>query len=144
MMRIRSHRHFDTRSFIVFCIIGIFNTLINYFVFFISLVYANFNYLAAGACGFLTGALSGFFLNRQCTFKSDIQLVPGLATYFLIQIFCLLLHTLIQYLSIRLLEASQVFSQLPSIFITLIVNYNLSKRYIFRKADSSSKRNALE
>ncbi len=133
MMLNSRNSDFDTRSFILFCVVGIVNTLINYFFFITFLVFFNFNYLAAGACGFLTGALSGFFLNRRWSFKSDVQLVRGLTTYLMIQMFCLLLHSVIQYLSISLLEVSQVFSQFPGIFITLFFNYNLSKRYIFRK-----------
>ena len=70
------------RTFLIFCSIGAFNTLVNYGVFLFSLHYVGLQFSIAGMIGFLSGAITGFILNRKLTFNSSIsifdQKCPGI------------------------------------------------------------------
>ena len=120
-----------SRVFLSFCCVGLFNTLVNYGVFFLMMHGLHWHYLAAGVSGFLSGAVTGFFLNRGLTFKSDVAYGRGFAAYLLLQILCLGVHCWIQFLSVRLFDMPPTGSQLPGIVVTTFLNYGLSKRFVF-------------
>jgi putative flippase GtrA len=125
-----------SRSFAIFCCMGVLNTLINYVVFMVALRGLQIYYPLAGAMGFLSGAVTGFFLNRAFSFKSQVSTGFGLTRYLLVQVFCLGVHSAAQMLCVQLLSVPQGWSQLPGIVVTTFLNYNLSKRFVFaRKED---------
>ena len=124
-------------SFLIFCYIGVFNTLINYSIFMYLISYMGLNYLYAGACGFVSGAVSGFFLNRKFTFKNSIKIFPGLSAYLFLQSGCLVLNSCIQFIVVEYFLVSPRLSQLPAITVTLFLNYIISKKFIFLKKDSN-------
>ena len=70
-----------------FIMVGVLNTVINYGVFILLFIAFNLIYFVAGAIGFLSGSVSGFFLNRLWTFKSKIPIARGFPKYFFI-LFC--------------------------------------------------------
>ncbi len=122
--------------FLIFCCIGVLNTFINYSVFLCLISYMGLNYLYAGVCGFLSGAVSGFFLNRKFTFKNSIRIFPGLSAYLFLQFGCLVLSSSIQFVVVEYFLVPTRLSQFPAITVTLFLNYIISQKYIFKIKDS--------
>ncbi len=125
-------KHFNLKanSFIKFCLIGLFNTGLNYLVFYL-LISMKFNPLLAGSMGFLSGAVTGFILNRRYTFASDISFFLGFKKYFILQLVCLSVHFCVQFFFLYVLLFPKLFSQIPGIFFTSLLNYFLSRKYVF-------------
>ena len=119
--------------FLKFSLVGVLNTILNYFVFIIFLLYLNIEYWISGIIGFFSGAILGFFLNRSFTFSSNINKKNGLIKYLLIQIFCLSVHICIQIFSVEFFSVNKAFSQIVSIIITVFINFYLVKNLIFNK-----------
>ena len=121
------------REFGKFVIVGVLNTTINYGIFVLLFLALNLVYYAAGAIGFLSGAVSGFFLNRLWTFKSKVPIAEGFIKYFIIQLFCLGVHIATQIGVTELLGVPEIFSQLAGIAITTFMNFFISRAVVFKK-----------
>jgi len=116
-----------------FIMVGVLNTVINYGVFILLFIAFNLIYFVAGAIGFLSGAVSGFFLNRLWTFKSKVPIAEGFIKYFIIQLFCLGIHIATQIGVTELLGVPEIFSQLAGIAITTFMNFFISRAIVFKK-----------
>jgi putative flippase GtrA len=114
-----------------FVIVGILNTTINYGVFVLLFSTLNFLYFVAGAFGFVSGAVPGFFLNRLWTFKSDVPIAAGFLKYFIIQLFCLGAHITTQICVTEILGVPEIFSQLAGITVTTFLNFFISRAIVF-------------
>ena len=118
--------------FIRFCIVGILNTSVNYLVFLIFFRLLDIPYLLAGITGFLSGAVTGFFLNRSWTFQANhLRIGSGLLRYFLVQIVSLLGHTLTLYILTEYFYIIAELSQLFAIATSTLINFFLSRKYVF-------------
>lgn len=117
--------------FFKFCAVGFFNTAANYLIFLAALRYTSFTYLVCGVLGYLTGSYTGYFLNRLWTFNSNNPFVSGFLKYQGIQLFCMLINLVVQYVSVVNVGISKEWSQLPGIIFTTFVNYHLSRFYVF-------------
>ena len=120
-------------EFSKFVVVGIINTSINYGIFILLLLKLNFVYFIAGAIGFFSGAISGFFLNRFWTFKSDVPITIGLYKYFNVQLFCLVAHLTTQIGVTKLFGISEILSQLAGVIVTTFINFFISKTIVFNK-----------
>ncbi|MDP4268451.1 MAG: GtrA family protein [Bacteroidota bacterium] len=118
-------------KFLRFVIVGSINTILNYGIFFACLKFLLIDYRIAGVFGFLSGAVSGFLLNRKWTFKSNVRLSSGSLKYFLVQLFCLCIHTCTIIVATEIFKVPQVFSQLVGICITTFINYELIRKFVF-------------
>ena len=116
-----------------FVIVGILNTTINYGVFVLLFLALSLVYFVAGAIGFLSGAVSGFFLNRLWTFKSNVPIAAGFLKYFIIQLFCLGAHIATQIGVTEILGVPEIFSQLAGITVTTFMNFFISRAIVFKK-----------
>ena len=116
-----------------FVIVGIMNTTINYGVFVLLLLALNLVYFVAGAIGFLSGAISGYFLNRVWTFKSNVPIAAGFLKYFIIQLFCLGAHIATQIGVTEILGVPEIFFQLTGITVTTFMNFFISRAIVFNR-----------
>jgi len=116
-----------------FIMVGVLNTVINYGVFILLFIAFNLIYFVAGAIGFLSGSVSGFFLNRLWTFKSKIPIARGFLKYFFIQLFCLGAHIITQISVTKILGVPEIYSQLAGIMLTTFLNFFISRAIVFKK-----------
>ena len=127
------------RQFLRFCLVGLLNTAINYGVFLALLSYHIMPVLVAGAIGFSSGALSGFFLNRAWTFAgTSTGTVSGMKGYMLVQVISFAAHTSVQKVALMLGSAPE-FSQLFGIVVSTFVNFTLLKWLVFKPAEGAKK-----
>jgi len=129
--------YLPSTSFLIFCCIGILNTSVNYGIFLFLMNYFGVYYLYAGAVGFFSGAITGFFLNTKYTFKRSISIMPNLSAYLLLQLFCLIVSCCIQAIVVLNLFIRTEWSQVMSIIVTLLLNYFISKKYVFLIRESN-------
>ena len=120
-------------KFFRFCIIGVANTCFNYLVFYLCLVKFGFHVLIAGAIGFSTAILPAYLLNRTWSFKSDAPFVLGLVKYCAINTFTLMVHLSMQWLVTSVFNVSPIWSQVYGIAVTTLINFILSRRFIFHE-----------
>ena len=120
----------DTKFF-KFLAIGVINTTINYFLFALLYLILDWHYLISGTVGFLSGAVSGYILNRRISFKSKVKFTKGGIKYLLIQVTCLSLHISIQYFSVSFLGIMEIHSQIIGIIFTTLLNFFLINKFVF-------------
>ncbi len=121
-----------------FVTVGLLNAFINYSTFALFLLVIKLNYIASGALGFMAGGVSGFILNRKWTFKSDVNFRSGIAKYLTIQLFCLALHNLTQFIATTVFLVPEIFSQFSGIFVTTFANFFLIQKLIFKTNEGRS------
>ncbi len=122
----------NLREFIRFCIVGVGNTSVNYLVYTFLLMIIHIHYLIAGVIGYLSGAVFGFIVNRKWTFKAKISNIY-LAIYLMINVFSMLVNTLIQWIAVEKLHIMPELSQFCGIAVTTFVNYFFTKKFVFSK-----------
>ena len=115
-----------------FFIIGLGSTTVNYLVFFIFFYFLEMFYLYAGLIGFFSGAFFSYYFNKKWTFKSNVAFFSGFYKFILAQILNFLIHSSMQYTSVNLLDISEVFSQLFGIIFSMIFNFTILKKIIFK------------
>ncbi|MDH5573110.1 MAG: GtrA family protein [Gammaproteobacteria bacterium] len=122
-------------QFLKFCFAGIFNTAINYLLFITLYKYLLFHYLLSGVIGFLSGAISGYVINRNWTFNAKhIDYKKGFYTYLVVQLISLLFHTSTLFISTKYFNVIPELSQVFGIAASTIVNFTLSKKFVFKSA----------
>lgn len=115
-----------------FLIVGLLNTGINYFIFYSLFIGFNLVYYISGAIGFLSGAVTGYFLNRLWTFNSNIPVSKGLIKYLFIQLICLTAHVTAQISATEIMGVPELFSQFIGILVTTFMNFFLIKNLVFK------------
>ena len=116
-----------------FSIIGFCGVLINYGIFILALVVFKIHYLISGIMGYLIGGVPIFLLHRYWTFKSDLSIFRGFPIYIVINLFSLISHTTIQYLSKEYFGVPEIYSQACGIFVSVIISFILVRKLMKSK-----------
>lgn len=116
-----------------FCVVGVVNTTLNYAVFYVLLVFVATPYLLAGVAGSISGAITGFFLNRSWTFRAGhTSIRHGLFRYFFVVCVAIAGHAVTLYLATEALRLLPEISQLVAIGVSTLLHFFLSQRFVFR------------
>lgn len=121
-------------EFFRFCIIGSINTFINYLTYLILLYFISSHYLLAGAIGFATGAVFGFFLNRKWAFKATHVPTKMITLYLLVNLISMGINVLVQFVVVHYLGINKAYSQIFGILITIFTNYIGVKVFVFKNS----------
>ena len=116
-----------------FSIVGVFGVFINYCIFLLALVIFEIHYLISGLLGYLFAAVPIFFLNRYWPFKSNVSIFKGFPIYIVINLFSLISHTTIQYLSKEYFGVPEIYSQACGIFVSVIISFILVRKLMKSK-----------
>ena len=117
--------------FILYAIIGIVSTGLEFGVY--ALLCRYIPYLSANIIGFHCGLLCSFLLNRKLNFKKEDKAVLRFASFYLIQIICLALNSLILYLCVDVAHWNLLVSKGLSILLTALLPFFLNKYITFGK-----------
>ena len=118
---------------IKFSIVGVFGVFINYCIFLLALVIFEIHYLISGLLGYLFAAVPIFFLNRYWTFKSNVSIFRGFPIYIVINLFSLISHSTIQYLSKEYFGVPEIYSQACGISVSVIISFILVRKLMKSK-----------
>jgi len=119
------------RHFILYCLIGVISTGVEFLVF--ALLFKLIPYLWANIIGFHCGIVCSFLLNRSINFKKENKIILRFTTFYLIQIICLTLNSLILYLCIDHGHWNPLIAKGFSIVLTALLPFYLNKRITFGK-----------
>ena len=122
----RKHRHF-----ILYALFGIVSTGVEFGVF--ALLFRCMPYLWANFIAFHLGILCSFFLNRNLNFRKENRTMLRFGLFYLVQIVCLLLNSLILYLCVDLGQWNPLLAKALSIVLTALLPFYLNKHITFGK-----------
>lgn len=117
--------------FILYAIIGIVSTGLEFLIY--ALLYRYIPYLYANIIGFHCGILCSFILNRKYNFKKEDKAVLRFTSFYLIQIICLAINSLILYLCVDIAGWNQLITKGLSIALTALLPFFLNKYITFGK-----------
>ena len=92
------------------------------------------NYQAANAAGYASGTLLSFALNSRFNFRVTDKIALRLASFFSIALLGWLVSAALLQLLIGHYGLGKVISKLITLFIVVLLQYNLNRRISFRKA----------
>lgn len=119
------------RHFILYAFFGIISTGLEFLVF--ALLYRIMPYLWANIIAFHCGLVCSFLLNRNINFKKEDKTVIRFASFYLVQVICLALNSLILYLCIDLGQWNPLIAKGFSIVLTALLPFFLNKYITFGK-----------
>ncbi len=120
-------------QFIKFSIVGIFNTLIHYAVFYYLYSYLGLYHLLASATGFCFAVTNSYFVNIHWTFKdSDTKSRYLFFRFLIVNLISLTINLTGMLMLVELFLINPLLAQLLMIIITLVVNFMGNKFWSFR------------
>ena len=129
-MHLRSFYH-KYRHFILYCIFGVISTGLEFGIY--ALLCLWMPYLWANIIGFHCGIVCSFCLNRSFNFKKENKTVLRFASFYLIQIICLALNSLILYLFVGVGHWNPLIAKGFSIILTALFPFFLNEYITFGK-----------
>lgn len=129
-MKLKDFYHNHPR-FIWYAAIGIVSTGLEFLIYAVLCRYIP--YLYANVIGFHCGILCSFLLNRKYNFKKEDKTVLRLTSFYLIQIICLAINSLILYLCVDIAGWNQLIAKGISIALTAFLPFFLNKHITFGK-----------
>ena len=122
---------------IKYLIIGVLTTALNYTVFVILVNVVKMEMHASNLIAWLVGVIFAYFTNKLFVFESKSFKVQVLGkeiiSFGAARVFSLLLEEIILYIFVDLLNMNKLIIKLIANIIVIIVNYILSKFFIFKK-----------
>ena len=115
-----------------FVIVGLINSILNYSIFY-TLFILGLDYRISGAVGFVSGGISGFFLNRAWTFNASDKGVKIIIKYILVQVVSLAGHSSTQMTAVELFSVHEYLSQFIGIMVSMTLNFVLLKFFVFSR-----------
>lgn len=116
-----------------FTLTGVGNTIVDYAIYSLLAVFLGVNVYFAQCCGYAAGMLNSYFINRSWTFKTNhrffsLQMVKFIAA----NLITLVLSMLLLKLFLDFAGMSPLLAKLPTVCITIVVNFILSRYWAFR------------
>ena len=117
--------------FVWYAIFGIISTGLEFAIYAVLCKYIP--YLYANIIGFHCGVICSFLLNRKFNFKKEDKTVLRFTSFYLIQIICLALNSLILSLCVDVAHWNLMVSKGLSIVLTALLPFFLNKYITFGK-----------
>ncbi len=119
-------------QFIRFAVVGGICTAVNYVIFIALINFTGIHYLAASTIGFLTGLVTGFYINKNWTFSRDEANKSYFIKYLLLYSFSLAVNLLILNFLVENYQVSEIFAQVVATGTTVLSNFFGSKMLVFK------------
>lgn len=127
------------KQFILFCIVGIANTIVSYgfyrlvLLIDVSFIKASFILIAASVVGDIAGAINSYVLNSRIVFHNkSAKSMPKFVVNFIVYI---ILSAVLVWTLVHIVNIPETWAKLIAIPIMLIYNYLTNKLWVFKKKD---------
>lgn len=124
-------------TIILYLIFGVLTTIISILIYALCTRLLKMGYYSSNIISWIGSVTFAFFTNRKIVFSSNANaLIKKIKEFFLFyvsRIFTLLFESLILYLGITLLQINDLIVKIIANIIVIILNYVLSKFFIFKK-----------
>ncbi len=129
-------RTFDKKNtivqFIKFGIVGVSNTLISFFIYYV-LLYFKVNYLVASTAGFIVSVLNAYFWNNKYVFsKNEDGHMKTLIKTYISYGGTYLLNMALLFIMVHFLSISKIIAPVLILLITIPLNFILNKFWTFK------------
>jgi putative flippase GtrA len=128
-MWLREYIRKNHKIFIKFCIVGLINTFIHYFLA-ITLIKSGYSFFLANLGGFSCALINSFYLNAIFTFKKPINF-NAFQRFLLLSLGGFLATLLVDNISSNVLLSDQN-KVIFAIIVVLPVNYILLKSFVYK------------
>ena len=124
------------KEIINYLIFGGLTTLVNLIVYFL-LTNMGINYGVANTVAWVLSVLFAYITNKYFVFKvtgiGAKQLIKEMSTFFSARLFSFVMDMLVLYLCLSVLKWSPILSKLISQVLVVLLNYVLSKIFVFKE-----------
>ncbi len=128
-MWLREYIRKNHKIFIKFCIVGLINTFIHYFLA-VTLIKSGYSFFLANLGGFSCALVNSFYLNAIFTFKKPINF-NAFQRFLLLSLGGVLTTLLVDNISSNILLSDQI-KVIFAIIVVLPVNYILLKSFVYK------------
>ena len=126
------------RQFIIFCLVGILNTAIDFSVYLF--LTRNFNFFSnffiiANIISFSCAVISSYYLNSRWIFKFNTDNnTKRFSMFLVVSLFGLLINSFILYLFVNYVELTDITAKIIATIIVLFWNFFINKYWTFKKS----------
>lgn len=128
-MWLREYIRNNHKIFIKFCIVGLINTFIHYFLA-VTLIKSGYSFFLANLGGFSCALINSFYLNAIFTFKKPINF-NAFQRFLLLSLGGILATLLVDNITSDILLSDQI-RVIFAIIVVLPVNYILLKSFVYK------------
>jgi putative flippase GtrA len=123
----------QNRQFLLYCIIGMSGTTLDFTVYSSLLQARLLDYQGANAIGYASGTLLSFILNARFNFRVTDRIAQRLACFFCVAVLGYAISAWLLYLLIGDWGANRYVAKLGTLMVVTLVQYNLNRWLSFRK-----------
>ena len=124
-------RRFLSKEFILFSLVGVSNTVINFIVYTI-LVFFSMPYLLANVIGYGVGMINSYLLNKYFVFQKKQRDSSEFLKFVLVNIITVTVHSILLYCFVSIFGWHKIYSQAFVTMITLVINFLGNKLWTFK------------
>lgn len=120
---------------ILFILVGVFTTIVNYFAYVVLSYVLNINYLISNALSWIIAVLFSFYSNKYYVFKERTNgcIWRELLSFVYGRIFTGIVEMLLLYICVDFGKANDLIAKFLIGFFTAVLNYYIGKLWVFKK-----------
>jgi putative flippase GtrA len=126
---------FQNKQFLLYCIIGMSGTLLDFAVYSGLLRAKLFDYQAANAISYASGTMLSFVLNARFNFRVTDKIAQRLVCFFGVALLGWSVSAGLLHVLVANLGCNAYLAKLITLVVIVILQYNLNRRISFRKSD---------
>lgn len=127
---------FQNRQFLLYCLIGLSGTTLDFAIYSLLVKSSLLDYQAANAIGYASGTLLSFILNARFNFRVTDRIAQRLACFFGVALIGWTISAGLLYVLIGDWHFDKYLSKLGTLMVVMLVQYNLNRWFSFRKTNS--------
>ncbi len=122
-----------------FAFVGVFNTLIDWAVYFVLYQLCGVPATIAQVVGYICGIISSFIGNKFFTFKSKSNAFSETWKFVIVNLLSLAASELVIYVTTEIYCWNGLIAKIPATCVSMIINYLGSRLFVFKKGIDSQK-----
>jgi putative flippase GtrA len=125
----------QNKQFLLYCVIGASGVGLHSLLYYILVKNELLPIQAAYAIGYASGTLLTFFLNAKFNFKTNDKISLRLLSFSTVAFIGWAISAIMLYLLVNKLGMNKISSLFPTVFVSVLLQYNLNRLISFRKAN---------
>lgn len=126
---------FQNKQFLLYCLIGLSGTLLDFCVYSQLIRTKVFDYQGANVISYASGTMLSFILNARFNFRVTDKIAFRMVCFFGVALVGWTVSASLLYLLVGACGYNKYLSKLLTLVVVVIVQYNLNRRISFRKGD---------
>ena len=123
------------KQFVVYCLIGMSGTVLDFGIYSLLLNLRLLDYQFANATGYASGTMLSFVLNSRFNFRVTDKIPLRLACFFGVALLGWAVSAGLLHQFVGVYGCNKYLSKLAALVVVVIIQYNLNRRFSFRKSD---------